>query len=122
LCWDTDTIEAGLIKYKNLTIRTEEELFDALYELTEEELSIEIALRRIGKGLCPKSFPVSSLSVHLIDVVDICQGGITGTDLVMLPYPQFSIFDQPNIFFQARNLINQVRAQYFKEKEPQKDK
>jgi len=107
----------GEFKYQNRPLLIKDDLFEVLYELTESGYQIEKALRKIGKGICPLSFPISTQTHRMIELVNLCQGGYSGTDLVMLPYPNLSLLENPNIFFEARRIINDTKAIFQKEQE-----
>lgn len=98
-------------------IHSEEEFFQAI----EKALSvyktddIEIALRRIGKGVCPKSFPLTRQSVYFLDVYSKTHGGESGNQLTMLPNTG-GVLDQPNMFFSVSDIISEVRARYIRKK------
>lgn len=121
-CWNEEAARSGEFKYGTRPVVSEEDLFEVLQELTQSGLKIEIALRRIGKGLCIKSFPVTHQSFRLIELVELCQGGYSGADLVMLPYPSLSVLENPNLFFEARDIYNQARNRFLKEQEPKTPK
>lgn len=98
-------------------IHSEEELFQAI----EKALSvyktndIEIALRRIGKGICPKSFPLTRQSVYFLDIYSKTHGGDSGNQLINLPNAG-GVLDQPNIFFSAADTISEIRSRYIRKK------
>lgn len=68
---------------------------------------IERALGKIDSGVCIKSFPFTSTTMQLLELYQITHGGFSGTDLIMLPYPDRSVFDQPYVFFQASRIISE---------------
>lgn len=74
-----------------------------------------LALRRIGKGVCPKSFPLSSQSLYFLNLYGITHGGDYGNDLTHLPVSGGAL-EQPAIFYTASDIISSVRARHFSEK------
>lgn len=76
---------------------------------------LEIALKRIGKGVCPKSFNISRQSYYYLDLYRKTHGGDYGIDLTHLPLSG-GVLEQPNIFFAASDIISSVRSQHFSDK------
>lgn len=74
-----------------------------------------IALRRIGKGVCPKSFPISRQSYYFLELYDLTHGGEYGTELLHLPLTG-GVLEQANIFHQACSVISTARSRIFREK------
>ena len=74
-----------------------------------------MALRRIGKGICPKSFPISKQSHYFLELFRLCHGGEYGLELMRLPHSG-GVLDQSAIFFQASDIIRAVKSRLFKEK------
>jgi len=52
----------------------------------------------------------------LIEIVEMCQGGPAGTDLIRLPYDNLPLLENPNLFFQAREIINREKLRFYREK------
>lgn len=69
-----------------------------------ETNDLEILCRRIGKGVCIKSFPTTRLSVYLVDLIQFCK------EFHSLPC-EGSVQEQPNLFFEAYRVINSEIAQ-----------
>lgn len=63
--------------------------------------NLRILLKRLN--VCAKSFPVDPLSAHLLEIVFLCQDG--ERNLRFLPEAG-GLYDQPALFFEARELIN----------------
>jgi hypothetical protein len=99
------------------TIYSESDLFkvlrdaQALYE-TEE---VQVALRRIGKGVCPKSFPITKQSHYFLELFRLTHGGEYGLELMRLPLSG-GVLDQPAIFYQASDIIRNVKSRFIKAK------
>ena len=106
------------------TVRSEEEFYQAIEKALEayETEDIEIALRRIGKGVCPRSFPTSRQSYYFMDIYYKTHGGDNATDLARLPNAG-GVLDQPHIFFSASDVISSQRAKFLRKKlDANKDK
>ena len=80
---------------------------------TYQTEDLQVVLKRLGKGICPKSFPVTQQSLYFLDIYYKTHGGEYGTDLVHLPNSG-GVLDQPNLFFVASDIIARVRSRYFK--------
>ena len=63
-----------------------------------ETEDLPILLRRIGKGVCIKSFPSTFLSTYLFNLVELCR------DFKSFPCPG-GLLDQPALFFQAYAIV-----------------
>lgn len=98
-------------------VTSEQEFFEAIdlaFEVHKTN-DIEIALRRIGKGVCPKSFPLTRQSYYFLDIYAKTHGGEYGTDLTFLPNSG-GILDQPNIFYAASSVISSIRSAFFRKR------
>lgn len=93
------------------TIDSQESFYEAvdLAFRTYQTDDISTALRRIGKGICPRSFPTSSQSLYFLDMYYLTHGGESGLDLVHLPN-EGGILDQPSLFFRACEIISHQKA------------
>ena len=92
-------------------VTSQEELVDAISELMDAYATdrIEPILKLFslpGKvsGICPKSFPRSSLTSQLLSLINLCVGGESGVQLVQLPFSG-ALTDQPNVFMQAYSVF-----------------
>jgi hypothetical protein len=103
-------------------IHSEEELFQTIEKAFDvyKTDDIEIALRRIGKGICPKSFPMTRQSFYFLDIHSKTHGGESGNTLINLPN-EGGVLDQPNIFFSATDVISSVRARSLRKRYGQND-
>jgi hypothetical protein len=101
----------------SIKIDSEDELFRVIGLTLRAHLTddVAIALKRIGKGVCPKSFPISHQSYYFMDLYNETHGGEGGLELKHLPEAG-GVLDQPNIFFNASNVIRQVRAEFYSKK------
>ena len=89
---------------------------------------IEVALKFIRlknsniSGICPKSFPKSQLTIHLLGLLNLCMGGHNSTELVQLPYLG-SILEQPNLFIEAYYIFVEEFNKWMKqERQTQEEK
>ncbi len=88
------------------TVESEEQLYDAVSELLDihktERLEAALKFFRFNNisGICPKSFPRTSLTIKLLSLLNLCVGGETGTEIKHFPY-EGGILEQSNIFVQA---------------------
>ena len=99
------------------SIQSEEELDDAIDQIQTlyQTDDIEVALRRVGKGFCPKSYPISQQSFYFLDLYQKTHGGEQGMELLHLPLAGGAL-DQPNIFYAAMDVIAAERAQTWRKK------
>lgn len=99
------------------TVTSEESLFTAIDKLLDayKASDVTVALRRIGRGVCPKSFPVSPQSHYFLGLYHITHGGEYGLDLMHLPN-EGGALDQPNIFFSSSTAISHIRGKFFGDK------
>ena len=94
---------------------------DGLTKAVEEALEVYrtddilTALRRIGLGICPKSFPIDAQSFYFLDLYNKTHGGETGNQLINLPNSG-GVLDQPNIFFSASEIIGIQRSKFLQRK------
>jgi len=87
---------------------------DSELEELEEKYPIELALRKLG--ICPKSFPLDPFTLRALELYDLTHGGPNGTDLINLPCAPV-VLDNPNIFFEVREIITIEKLKILKEKE-----
>lgn len=87
-------------------IRSEEELDGAIERILRlyQTEDFEVALRRIGRGFCPKSYPISPQSFYFLDLYYKTYGGEYGTELRHLPL-RGGALDQPSLFYAAMDVI-----------------
>ncbi len=97
----------------NKDLHSETEFFQAIDEVLElyEVDQVEVALRKMGQGICPRSFPLSRQSEKFLEIFSICHGGQSGLDLLQLPHPG-AVMDQPAKLLDAFALIKSEKAQY----------
>lgn len=94
------------------------ETLDRLLELHQTE-KFSIALRRLGKGLCPRSFPLSRQSYYFLELYRLTRG--EGYSLARLPLSG-GVLDQPNIFYRACSAIDKAVDSFKKEQDAKQDK
>ena len=114
LCLLERDLQERPLKLRNKVIITSMDQLDSLLDELEEKFPIELALQKLG--ICPKSFPLSRFTFRALELFDLCHGGPTGTDLLHLPVCP-TILDNPNIFFEAREVIIKEKNEYQQEKE-----
>ena len=102
---------------KKGTVKSEDGLYKAITIALEVHRTDDasIALRRIGKGICPKSFPITRQSYYFLELFSLTHGGEAGTELTNLPLSG-GVLEQPAIFFNACNIIGSVRSRYLRDK------
>lgn len=86
-----------------------------------EPHEFERGLRRIGKGVCIKSFPLTAFTERMLELFFLTHGGFSGIELTFLPC-QGSIYDNPNLFFEASNVIGEELNRKRPEKKAQDGK
>jgi hypothetical protein len=98
-------------------VSSEEDLVNVFETALEtfQTTNMDVALRRVGKGICPKSFPLSPQSLYFLDLYHKTHGGEAGCDLTHLPIAG-GLLDQPNIFFSAVDVIRAVKIDRYNRK------
>jgi hypothetical protein len=87
---------------------------------------IELALKQIRYGnqygVCLKSFPQTRLTTALLNLLMLCLGGFSGTELIHLP-DTGTILDQSNIFIEAYNIwVSEYNKKVQEDRKEEKNK